>query len=133
LLDLVKYQSDAEEYDKANLSLYKVYGLKKQLLEKLEHEKIIIYDLMFDTPGEEYDYMLKRNQHYQLMVDKVLMENTFSKQTLDQINVFLGLSRAATIEARLQEADNQIDQAVKILNQSISDLSNALKVMGIRI
>ena len=133
LLDLVKYQSEAEEYDKANLSLYKVYALKKQLLEKLKHENTVIYDLMFDTPGEEYDYMLKRAQHYQLMVDKVLMENTFSKPKLDQIDVFLQQSKAAMIEARLQEADNRIEQAVIILNQSISDLSNALKVMGIRI
>jgi len=132
LLELVKTQAVAKQYDKANTNLYEVYSLKTHLLQSLQHKDTIIYDLNFESSGEEYDYMLKRNQHYQLMVESVLKQNSFDEPTLNLVNVYLRQSRLAMNDARIKEADNKNKQAVQILQQSITNLSNALKLMGLR-
>lgn len=133
LLDQAKKHAEAQEYDQASSILHRVYNLKTKLLQKLKHESTVVYGLRFDTPEEEYDYMLKRNQHFLDLVEKVLNENTFHEQTLKLIDVYLERSKAATKDARIREESDQHETAIQILDQSIRDLSSALIIMGIRI
>jgi hypothetical protein len=133
LLDQVKKHAKAKEYDQATSILHKVYGLKTHLLQNLEHESTVVYDLLFDTSEEEYDYMIKRNQHFLDIVEKVLHENTFDEKTQNLINVHLEQSMTATNDARIREEGNQHEAAIKLLGQSVKDLSSALIIMGVRL
>ncbi|MBC8210553.1 MAG: hypothetical protein H8E21_05745 [Gammaproteobacteria bacterium] len=133
LIEQAKLFASNEEFEQGTSELYKAYRLKSALLQKNKHKSTIIYGYLFDTPEEEYEYMLSRNQHFQGLVEKVLNEKAFDEQTSSLINVYLDKSKSGTFQAYSFQLNNQHKEAIQVLDQSIQDLSNALKVMGIRI
>jgi len=133
LIEQAKLFASNEEFEKGTSELYKAYRLKSALLQKNKHKSTIIYSYLFDTPEEEYEYMLSRNQHFQGLVEKVLEDKNFDEQTSSLINVYLEKSKQGTFKAYSHQLQNQHKEAIEVLDQSIQDLSNALKVMGIRI
>ncbi len=132
---LMGQASDLEknhQYARANTILDKVYSLKNQLLTALKHENTIVYDHLFDTPEEEFDYMQKRSDHYFELVEAVLNNNTFNPQIMKLIDTYVQQGKAGIIKARAMEKDKRHAEAVIVLEKSIKNLSGALKIMGVR-
>lgn len=119
-------------YEDANSFLYQAYNLKTQLLQKLDHESTIVYDLIFDTPEDEYQYMVKRNKHYQELVEKVTAENSYNEQTLKLVNTYITKGRNGLGAAYESQKSNEHKKAIEILERSVKDLSNALSLLGIK-
>lgn len=133
LMARAKKQENNKEYNKATTLLSKAYKLKTQLLKILKHEKTVVYNLMFDSPEEEYNYMLKRSRHFLGLVENVLQENYFDTQALKLINTYVEQGKSGISKARAKKKRQLHGEAIDILNGSIKDLSSALRIMGINI
>lgn len=131
LIEQAQRYANNGEYDKAGDLLNKAYKLKSQLLENLKYDNTIIYDLAFDTPVDEYAYMLNRSVHFLGLIENIQTESSFnlSKQRIIKVHVMRG--RVGMDKARMQAKDNQYKQAIKFLEFTIKDLSMALKLMGV--
>jgi len=133
LMNNSKNLANDKEFARASQLLDEVYGIKSQLLKVLKHESTIVYDQLFDTPEEEFDYMLKRSQHYLGLVESVLKDNSFNPQTTKLIDTYVQQGKLGMSKARELEKDKQHEQAIVILDKSIKNLSSSLKIMGIKL
>jgi len=133
LMNNSKNLADDKKYARASHLLDEVYGIKTQLLKVLRHESTIVYDQLFDTPEEEFDYMLKRSQHYLGLVESVLKDHSFNPQTRKLIDTYVQQGKLGISKARELEKDKQHEQAIVILDKSIKNLSSSLKIMGIKL
>ncbi len=124
--------SDKDDYLMANQYLDKAYKLKTQLLVTLKHESTVVYDLFFDTPEEEFSYMLKRSSHYLELVNNVLKNNTFNKDKMNLINVYVKEAKVGIEKALAMKNNKRHENAVIALDKSIKNLSGTLKIMGVR-
>ena len=132
LVDKSNAQALENNYEDANAFLYQAYNLKTQLLQKLNHESTIVYDLIFDTPQDEYLYMVKRNKHYQELIENVIAENKYDEQTLKLAKVYIDKGRNSLSQAFESEKIDLHKEAIEILEGSVKDLSTALKLLGIK-
>ena len=133
LLSQAKQSASTGDYDHGTTLLYQTYTLKTQLLQQLKHQDTVVYDLLFNSPEEEYSYMLKRSRHYQGLIDKVLQEKTFTEQTLNLVYIYINKSEKGVTDALSMEKEHQYESAIQLLEQSVADQSTALSIMGIRI
>lgn len=133
LIDRAEKLAENKKYKNASALLDKAYELKTHLLNNLKHESNIIYDLKFDTPEEECDYLLKRSLHFLSLADNVLKYNSFDTQKKILIDMYIKRGRLGMENTRNKIKNKQYAQAIKILENSIKDLSRALKFMGIKI
>ena len=133
LMNNSKNLADEKEYARASHLLDEVYAIKTQLLKVLKHESTIVYDQLFDTQEEEFDYMLKRSQHYLGLVESVLKDHSFNPQTRKLIDTYVQQGKLGISKARELEKDKQHEQAIVILDKSIKNLSSSLKIMGIKL
>ena len=122
-----------EKYEEGSNLLLMAYSLKSQLLQRLEHDNTVVYDLIFDTPEEEFSYLINRKNHFSELLQEVLDKNTFEVHTLNLVNVYIKKSEDKMVDAHLKKKNGEHKQASQMLEQSIKDLSTALKILGIKI
>ncbi len=132
LVEQATASSRNDDYVMANQYLDKAYKLKTQLLVTLKHESTVVYDLFFDTPEEEFSYMLKRSSHYLELVNNILENNTFNKDKMNLINSYVKESKVGIEKALVLEKNSRHESAVIALDKSIKNLSGTLKIMGVR-
>ena len=126
-------EATQQRYEEGSNLLLMAYSLKSQLLQRLEHDNTVVYDLIFDTPEEEYSYLEKRKQHFNELLEGVLEKNTFPVHTLNLVNVYIKKSEDKVIQASSEKASGEHKKASQFLEQSIQDLSTALKILGVKI
>jgi len=125
--------AEAEDYDQALALLGQAYGVKSSLLEKLRHEITIVYDLNFASIQDEYQYLINRTYHYLELVHLALSKSEADDQTQKLIDNYIYLSMVNLEDAENFENDGNFSEAIPVLNQSITQLSSVLKILGIEI
>lgn len=121
------------KFEEGSNLLLMAYSLKSQLLQSLEHDNTVVYDLIFDSPEEEYGYLEKRKDHFNELLQAVLEKNTFPVHTMNLVNVYIRKSEEKAVQARDKKENDEHKMASQILEQSIKDLSTALKILGVKI
>jgi cellobiose-specific phosphotransferase system component IIA len=133
LMKKASTEAAQEKYEEGSNLLLMAYSLKSQLLQRLEHDNTVVYDLIFDTPEEEYSYLIKRKEHFNELLEGVLEKNIFPVHTLNLVNVYIKKSEDKVVEASSRKESGEHKQASQLLEQSIQDLSTALKILGVKI
>ena len=122
-----------ENYDQALALLGQAYSVKSSLLEKLRHETTIVYDLNFASIQDEYQYLINRTYHYLELVHFALSRSEADNQTQKLIDNYIYRSMVNLEVAENFENDGSFSEAIPVLNQSITQLSSVLKILGIKI
>lgn len=122
-----------DQYDEATEMLLKIYSLKSQLLQRLDHDSTIVYDLMFETADEEYDYLSKRRAHYQELLDDILALNSFDEPIMKLVHSYLAKSDDSLNKAGEMKHAQAHKRASQLLEQSIKEAIQALKILGVKI
>lgn len=133
LMSKASDKAKQQAYDEASNLLTMAYGLKSQLIQQLDHDSTVVYDLIFDSPDEEFNYLVKRKDHYKGLVDEVLARNTFEEHTLILVNVYIDKSKDGITEADEMKKNGKHKKASQIMERSIKDLATALKILGVKI
>lgn len=126
-------QADAELYDEALALLGQAYRVKSSLLQKLKHKTTIVYDLNFDSIQDEYQYLINRTYHYLELVHFALSKSEIDEQSQKLIDGYIYRSMVNLEVAENFENEGNFSEAIPVLNQSITQLSSVLKIMGIKI
>ncbi len=132
LVERSTFLAKQEKYVLASESLIDAYKLKSQLLVMLKHENTVVYDLLFDSSEEEFNYLLKRSMHYLELVEGVLQNNSFNKETSRLIDSYVQQGTQGIDKAQVMKKSKQHEKAVLVLDKAIKNLSGALKIMGVR-
>ena len=125
--------AQSHAYDRAVPLLEQASRLKSNLIEKLLHEKTIVYDLTFETIDEEYEYLNKRSYHYLELVELAVAEKEVDIQTRKLLDSYIYQSMTNLEAAENFESQGKFPDAVYLLNKSIKQLASALKILGIKI
>ena len=125
--------SQAKAYDQAVELVEQAYQLKATLIDELQHENTVVYDLKFNTINDEYDYLSKRTYHYLELVDLALDKNEIDLQTRNLVDNYIRQSMVDLEAAEKFGFKGKFPDAVSLLNKSIKQLASALKILGIKI
>ena len=125
--------SQAKAYDRAVELVEQAYQLKATLIDKLQHENTVVYDLKFDTINDEYDYLSKRTYHYLELVDLALTKKEIDLQTRNLVDGYIQQSMVNLEAAENLETKGKFPDAISVLDKSIKQLTSALKILGVKI
>ena len=125
--------SQAKAYDQAVELVEQAYRLKATLIDKLQHESTVVYDLKFNTINDEYDYLSKRTYHYLELVDLALAKKEIDLQTRNLVDGYIQQSMVNLEAAENLETGGKFPDAISVLNKSIKQLTSALKILGVKI
>jgi len=123
----------SQDYDRAVALVDQAYRLKSSLIEKLQHEQTIVYDLTFETIDEEYGYLNKRSYHYLELVEHAVAESAVDIQTRKLLDSYIFQSIINIEAAENFKSEGRVAEANSALGRSINQLISALKILGITI
>jgi len=125
--------AQAHAYDRAVPLLEQAHRLKSSLIEKLLHEKTVIYDLTFETIDEEYEYLNKRFYHYLELVELAVAEKEVDIQTRKLLDSYIFQSMTNLEAAENFYSEGLVTDAISALSKSIKQQTSVLKILGITI
>ena len=125
--------AQSQDYDRAVALVDQAYRLKSSLIDKLQHEQTIVYDLIFETIDEEYEYLNKRSYHYLELVEHAVAESEVDIQTRKLLDSYIYQSVINLEAAENFESEGRVAEANSALGKSIKQLTSALKILGIAI
>jgi hypothetical protein len=125
--------ADAGDYDEALALLGQAYGMKSDLLDKLQHETTIVYDLDFDSNQDEFQYLINRTYHYLELVQYSLSKYETDKQSQKLIDNYIYRSMVNLEIAEGLQNEGIFLEAIPVLKQSIALLSAVLRILGVKI
>jgi hypothetical protein len=121
------------DYDRAVALVDQAYGMKSSLIDKLQHEQTIVYDLTFETIDEEYDYLNKRSYHYLELVEHAVARSAVDIQSRKLLDSYIYESMINLEAAENFQSEGRVAEANSALEKSIKQLTSALKILGITI
>ena len=123
--------AETQTYDAAVEGLDRAYSLKTELLKKLPHEHQVVYDLMFHSIHEKYEYLNQRSYHYLELVDLALARTEVKAQTRKLVDDYLYRSVADLEEAENLKSQERLEEAIGKLEKTIKQLVSVLKILGV--
>jgi tetratricopeptide (TPR) repeat protein len=133
LLAEAQQQAAANRIDQARATLERAYLMAKAGVSSMRTGDTLVRSLNFATKAEEYHYEIDRNDTHQMLI-KVLLEDKQGRPEVDgMVRDFL--ERAGTLrgQAEAAAARGDHDGAVKLLENSTSELVKAIRNAGVYI
>lgn len=111
----------------------RAYQLNSALLAELPHRQVVVYDLDFDSPREEYDYLSRRADHYFELIEIALGRAVIGMQARKLVDDYIYRAVADFDAAQgLAQRDRHADANLR-LDETIRQLVAVLKILGITI
>jgi len=133
LLAEAQQQAAANRIEQARATLERAYLMAKAGVSSMRTGDTLVRSLNFATKAEEYHYEIDRNDTHQMLI-KVLLEDKQGRPEVDgMVRDFL--ERAGTLrgQAEAAAARGDHDGAVKLLENSTSELVKAIRNAGVYI
>ncbi len=133
LLDEGLKLAEEKNLGKANIKLTKARNMGNKALKKLRHKDTIVDSLEFDSPEDEYIYVIQRNKNYKTLISMMAKEKKPSEFKLKKINAFVGQSDAMLPKAKEFADKGDFAAAVKVVDNATKHLSKALRSLGVMV
>lgn len=125
--------AEGGDYQAALGMVDRAYRLKSALLAELPHRQVVVYDLDFDSPREEYDYLNQRADHYFDLIEIALDRAVIGIETRKLVDDYIYQAVADFDAAQgLAQRDRLVDANSRI-DETIKQLIAVLKILGINI
>jgi len=121
------------DFDAAVESLNQAYAIKAELLDELPHQQVVVYDLVFDSIHEEYEYLNQRSYHYLELVELALARTDIDLPARKQVDEYIYRSITDLEEAETLEYQDKLADAIARLEDAIKELVSVLKILGVKI
>lgn len=125
--------AQSENWSEAAELIETAYYLKASLMAQLPHDSDIVYDLKFASIEDEYNYMSNRVYHFLELVDLAILKNPPAEQKRKLADRYIYKSMENLESAEGLELEGNYAEAIEALRNSISQLSTALKLFGVKI
>ncbi|MBN4063246.1 hypothetical protein JYT79_00540 [Cardiobacterium sp. AH-315-I02] len=139
MLDQKKLQKTMDEADVlysdgqlalANQRMKQAADLVEQALSAARDKDVLLHELSFDSPKDEYDYEKKRNESYVLLIRLLQEKRTVSDASRQYVNKIVAANKGVVKQAEEYAAKGDIKAAIKVLEKSTDKLSRALRMAG---
>jgi len=107
-------------------------ALKGSLI-SMRNGTTLVRTLHFDTPKEEYEYELDRNQSHALLTTILLQKKPLSENARQRFDKDMAEARALRKQAEAQAASGAYDLAIETLEKSTKHIVRAIRAAGVYI
>lgn len=107
-------------------------SLKGSLI-SLRDGSTLVRSLNFETPKEEYEYELDRNQSHTLLTNMLLQNKKLSEFSQKRFDKEMQQARALRKQAEEQAAADDYEMAIKTLEESTKHIVRAIRAAGVYI
>lgn len=108
-------------------------SILEQALIDARHSQTIVYSLSFDTPKQEYEYELKRNDSHQELVKVLIGQLNPEPATMQLVNQLVEQNRKFRADARSNYESGQIYKAIEMMEKGTGRLIQALRLGGLNL
>jgi len=114
----------------ANHTMKQAADIVENAISNARHKDVLIHELNFDSPEDEYEYEKKRNESYVMLVRLLQEKQTVSDASRQYVNKIVAANKGVVAEAELHAADGDTEAATRILEKGTDKLSRALRMAG---
>jgi len=122
-------QAKLGKYREARLELDRVYLIAKAGISSLRSGDTLVRSLKFSSKEEEYTYEIDRNDTHQMLLQVLAGE----KKSDSMVNKFLETAKELRARAEVAAKSRDHAAAIKLLEESTSELVRAIRSAGIYI
>ncbi len=107
-------------------------ALKGSLI-KMRNGTTLVRSLHFDTPKDEYEYELDRNQSHTLLTSILLQKKPLSENAKQRFDKDMSQARELRQQAEAQAEKGEYEAAIKTLEESTKHIVRAIRAAGVYI
>ena len=93
----------------------------------------LVRSLHFDTPKDEYEYELDRNQSHTLLTSILLQKKPLSENAKQRFDKDMSQAKELRQQAEAQAAKGEYETAIKTLEESTKHIVRAIRAAGVYI
>ena len=99
-------------------------------LSDARHNEVLLHELKFESPEEEYSYEVSRNDSYVILIDLSQKKSTISQAEITYVQNLI--NENAQLRAQAEELANKgdIEKGIAVLEKGTDKLSRALRISG---
>lgn len=133
LLDEADALAAKGKHKEANVKLTEAYSLSSSAVAKLRDKETILITLEFETPEDEYNYVVKRNESYESLVKIMIQEKEPDDFKLKKIDGYVEESRSKMANAQELAGKGNFEEAIKVADNATKSLAKALRSLGLMV
>lgn len=120
-----------QDYVSANKSLEKAQAMITAVLTDMLHAQTVVYDTNFETPKEEYEYELAREENYEELVPLAIEQRQPGENSLKMIDEMVKKAAQIKAEGESIAAKGDYKMAILAIQAATSNLQRALRLAGV--
>ncbi len=124
--------ADAGDYRQANALLTRTQTTLTEALSAMLKSKTLSYELVFETPKQEYEYELARYQSYEELVPLAIEQRRPSKRMQGLMDKYVKEGQDIKAQALPVAAKGDYKKAILMLQGATSHIRRALRIVGVR-
>lgn len=132
-IDAAKAAFEKDDVDGANKIINKALGELKGSLITMRNGTTLVRSLHFETPKEEYEYELDRNQSHTLLTSILLQKKPLSENAKKRFDKDMKQAKALRKQAEELAAKGDYEAAIKTLEESTKHIVRAIRAAGVYI
>lgn len=117
----------------ARQELDSVYETVRISIKGMREGETLVRELNFESPEDEYNYELTRNDTHQMLIKVLLSEKMDEQSVRDRIGPFMTTAEQLRTEAEAMADGKKFEQAIDLLERSTSELVKAIRSAGVYI
>ena len=117
----------------AKAHIDRAYVATKLSVERARKGETLLRELKFDTPGDEYEYELDRNDTHRMLLKVLLDDKLKNERIRDRVDVHVTKSDELREQAETQAGNKKYDTAIQTMEQSTKELVKAIRSAGVYI
>lgn len=119
------------EQGEASQVLSNAYKIAVMTLNKMLASETIVYSLKFDTPADEFQHELARNQSYEELIPIALIQLNVARETAVLAERYVRQSRELRDAAQRRASSGDYAAALKALQDATGHLQHSLRIAGV--
>jgi len=132
-IDTARAAFKKDDVDAANKLINKALGELKGSLISMRNGTTLVRSLHFETPKEEYEYELDRNQSHTLLTSILLQKKPLSENARQRFDKDMEQAKTLRKLAEEQADKGDYEAAIKTLEESTKHIVRAIRAAGVYI
>jgi len=123
----------ANKIDQAREHLDRAYEMTRLSVEQSREGETLLRELKFETPEDEFEYELDRNDTHRMLLTVLLQEKMQNERVKDRVHSYVEEADKLRESATDQASDQRFEEAIKLLENSTAELVKAIRGAGVYI
>jgi len=119
--------------DQAREHLDRAYEQTRLSVEQSREGETLLRELKFETPEDEFQYELDRNDTHRMLLTVLLQEKMKNERVKDRVHAYVEEADKLRESATDQASDERFEEAIKLLERSTAELVKAIRGAGVYI